>query len=117
MAAMQKLLINLFVATAAVSRGEANRRNDESVMIFFLLPGRGLVAVQAVDALLRVAAHFVFMHHGILRPLVAFGAFSRGSHQIGARLPGLHAGPRPVDQKSRDDQTEGNDDGDEDRSK
>src|SRR5215469_2515160 len=72
MTAMQKLLVNDLVATAAIARGEF-ARNDKAVVIFLFLSARGLVAVQAIHAFARMQAHLVFMDYGILCARMAFG--------------------------------------------
>jgi len=68
-------------------------------------------------ALLRVLAHLVFVDDGILGVAVAFGAFTAGSDKCGAGLLTDDAGTLRVDQIGRDNQTRGNDDGDEDGAK
>jgi hypothetical protein len=52
----------------------------EAIVVLLVLPGRRLVAVQAVDALPRVQAHLVFVDHRILRPGMAFDKLSGGVH-------------------------------------
>ncbi len=117
MAAVQKLLINLLVTTAAVAGREAYRSDYEAVVIFLVLPGRRLVTIQAIHAFLRVPAHFVFVDDRVLSARMTLGAFSRGPHQFAAGLPtfGLRAGA--VDEKRRHDQAKRNDNRDEDGAK
>src|SRR6185503_2426781 len=79
MAASQKLLVNVFVTTAAVS-GSQFRGDDESMMLLLLLPGRRLVTIEAIHAFLSVHAHLVFMHHRILESRMALSALSAGAH-------------------------------------
>ncbi len=100
MATAQEFLIDAFVTGAAVA-GRQMRADHESVMIDFLLAGGGLMAVQAVDALLRVSRHLVFVHHRILQPRMTLGALSRCTDEIGCRLLGFDARARPIDKKSR----------------
>jgi hypothetical protein len=83
-------------------------------MVFLVLSRRCLVALQAVDALLRVPAHFVFVDDGVLRAFVAFGAFSSGANQFTPGLASLGCRARTVDEECGYDETEGNDNGDED---
>ena len=66
------------------------------------------MAVEAVHALASVQAHLVFVDYRILQPRMTLGAFARRAHQLGVRLFGFHRGTRPVDQKRRQDQGEGN---------
>ena len=49
MTAVQELLIDAFVTAAAIAGGEFGG-DHESVMVFLLLPGGGLVTVQAIHA-------------------------------------------------------------------
>ena len=75
----------------------------------------GLVAIQAVDALLRVDADLVLVNHRVLLLGVAFGAFPGRANQRRARLVGFHAWPRAVDQERADNQRKPDDDRDEHR--
>lgn len=59
MAAAQKLLVDIFMAAATVTCCQLTCRNHETVMVFLLLPGRSLMAIQAVHALLSVLAHLI----------------------------------------------------------
>ena len=68
MTASQKLLVNLLVAASAVARSQPVSADDKTVMLFFLLSGGGLVAFQAVHALLGVLAHLVFVDDRLLGP-------------------------------------------------
>ena len=61
MAAAKKLLIDSLVARPAVGR-RYHRVDDKAMMISGLLSLRDLVAVETIDALARVSAHFEFMH-------------------------------------------------------
>ena len=76
-AAAQKLLIDAFVARAAVAGGQIGA-DHEAVVVLLLLAIRRLVAVQAVDALPGVDAHLVFVDDGVLQAGVTLGAFARG---------------------------------------
>jgi hypothetical protein len=60
MTAVQILLVNGFMAGAAISRGQFCG-NYKSVMIVLLLADSGLVAVQAVDAFSCMHTEFVFV--------------------------------------------------------
>lgn len=60
MAAAQVLLVDRFVAGAAVSGGHTVG-DDEAVMIAAFLPVGGLMALQAVDLLACMNAQFVFV--------------------------------------------------------
>ena len=85
MAAAQKLLVDIFVATPAIACGEL-LRDDETVMVLLLLSRRWLVAVEAVNAFPGVRAQLVLMNDGILRSRVAFRALSRGANKLRVRL-------------------------------
>jgi len=61
-AAAKKFLINAFVAGTAISGCEMGA-NSEAVVIQLLLARPGLVAVEAIHALLSVGGHLVFMHN------------------------------------------------------
>jgi hypothetical protein len=98
MATVQKLLIDVFVAAAAVPRGQLGG-DHEAVMILFALAGSGLMAVEAVHTFLGVQAHLVFVNHRILSPGVAFSAFSGGPHEIRRGLVGLDLRPRAIEQE------------------
>src|SRR5579859_1591452 len=116
MAAAEELLVDAFVAAAAISRGELGG-DDEAVVVFLVLSGRGLVALKAVDAFAGVRAHLVFVHDGVLGALVALGAFSGGADQSGRGLFGFHLGTGAIEEKRSKDQREGDDEGEEDRTK
>ena len=105
MATVQKLLIDVFVAAAAVPRGQLGG-DHEAVMILFALAGSGLMAVEAVHTFLGVQAHLVFVNHGVLQARVALGAFSRGTHEVSAGLIGFGPGPGAIDQKCSQNQSE-----------
>ena len=116
MAAAQELLVDALVATPAISRGQLGR-DHETVMVLFLLSGRGLVALEAVHALARVQAHFIFVDDRVLGASVTLGAFAGSSDQVGAGLLGFYFGSCAIDQECRQDECEGNCDCDEDRAK
>jgi hypothetical protein len=116
MAAAQELLINTFMATPAVARGQLGR-DHEAVMVLLLLSGRGLMTLQAVDALASVQAHFIFVDDGILGASVALGAFAGSSNQIGTGLLGFYFRSRTIDQECGQDERESNYDCDEHRAK
>jgi hypothetical protein len=108
MAAMQKLLINLLMTTAAIASREADSSDNEAVVLFLFLIRRRLVTLQAVDAFPGVPAHLIFMNDRVLRALMALGTFSRGSNQFAGRLASLAFGAGAVKQKCRDDKAERN---------
>lgn len=114
--AVQELLVDILVAAAAVPRGQLGG-NDESVMIFLLLPRRWLMAIQAVHAFLRVHAHLIFVDDGVLSPYVAFRTFSSGTNQSRTRLLGFYFRARAIDKECGENQSECDHDGDEDRAK
>ena len=116
MAAAQELLVDTFVATPAIARGQLGR-DHEPVMVLLLLSGRGLVAFQAVHALAGVQAHFIFVDDRVLGASVTLGAFAGSSDQVGAGLLGFYFGSRTIDQECGHDECEGNDYCDEDRAK
>src|SRR6266567_557633 len=74
--------------------------DDKSVVIDFLLAGAGLVAVEAVDALLRVGGHLVFMDDGVLKPRMTLSTFSRRPDKVGRRLSRFNARTLPIYKKS-----------------
>src|SRR5262249_3054578 len=75
MPAVQELLIDVFVAAAAVARGEG-ANDGKSVVRLPFLSIRRLVAIQTIDPFLRVFANFVFVNNRILRARVAISALS-----------------------------------------
>src|SRR4051794_23968989 len=56
----EEFLIHAFVAGTAVASSQASADN-ESMMIHLLLASGGLVAIEAIDALLRMSGHFIFV--------------------------------------------------------
>src|SRR5215470_1981376 len=69
MAAFEELLINIFMAAPAISCRQAGN-DGKSVVFFPFLSLRRLVAVEAINALLRMLAQFVFVNNRILRARV-----------------------------------------------
>src|SRR4051812_37858656 len=63
--AAKELLIDRFVTASAVSGGEL-RDDREAVMLLSVLRCGRLVAIEAVDATLRVPADLIFVDHGVL---------------------------------------------------
>lgn len=108
-AAAEKFLVDAFVAGTAVA-GRKVRGDHESVMINFLLIGARLVAVEAIDAFLRVGGHFVFVHDGVLKARVTFSALSRSANKICSRLLGFDRGSRTIDEKASKNERKGDDD-------
>jgi len=114
MPAPEKFLIDRLVTAPAVAGGE-RRRDDETMMLVAALSVGGLVAIQAVDALLRVDADLVLVNHRVLLLGVAFGAFPGRANERGARLVGFDPRPRAVDQERADNQRKPDHHRDEDR--
>jgi len=104
-AAAHELLINAFVTTAAVSRGQLGDDNEAMMLLAFLVL-RGLVAVETVNALLRVHAHLVLVDHGVLLADVALGTLAAGPNQCLSRLLSFNARPGAVDEESSYDEPE-----------
>lgn len=97
-AAAKEFLVDGFVAGAAIARSQMGA-DRKAVVIDFLLAGARLVAVEAIDALLRVGGHLVFMDDRVLKPCVTFGAFSRRPNEVRRRLSRFHTRTLPVDQE------------------
>jgi hypothetical protein len=74
--------------------------DDESVVIDLLLIRAGLVAVEAIDALLRVGRHLVFMDDRVLKPCMALSALSRRPYKVGRRLSRFDLRTLPIDKES-----------------
>ena len=108
MPAMEELLVDPFVTAPAISSGELGG-DDESVMIFLFLSGRGLVALKAIDTLFGVRAHLVFVDDRVLRAGVALGALSGGADEIRRGLLGIEFRSGAIDKEGRDDQSKSND--------
>lgn len=98
MTAAQELLVNRFMTGTAVAGSEA-RCYDEPVMVLALLSRLGLMAFEAIHALLAVNAHFVFMDDGILGTVMTFGALSCRSYEARVWLICFDLGPATVDQE------------------
>ena len=107
MPAMQILLIYAFVATPAVSRGQLGG-NHEPVMIFLVLACGRLMAIEAIHPFLAMHAHFVLVHHRVLRSCMALGTLPCCSYQFRARLFALHLRPCAIHQKRRQNQRKRN---------
>jgi hypothetical protein len=97
--AAQELLIDAFVAGAAIT-GSKVSTDDKSVVIDLLLIGTGLVAVEAINALLRVGRHLVFMDDRVLKPCMALSALSRRPYKVGRRLSRFDLRTLPIDKES-----------------
>src|SRR5262249_43517757 len=106
-AAVKELLEDGFVPAAAVPSGQLGD-DGEAVMLLALLPFRGLVAVEAADPPLCVAAHFVLVHDRVLLRRVALCALARRPGKLGGRLLLFDTRPRAVHEEGADDQREGN---------
>src|SRR5215471_7056566 len=106
-AAAEELLINIFMAASAISCRQVGD-NGESIVFFALLIIRRLVAVEAINPLLRMLAHFVFVNNRVLRARVAFGTLSRSAHELRLWLFRLNSGACAVNQQCRQHQREGN---------
>ncbi len=87
------------------------------MMIDFLLAGSRLMAVKAIDALLGVGGHLVFMYDGVLKSCVTFGTFSRGPDEVCSRLSRLDGRTRPIHQESAQNKSKRDDDGQENGTK
>ena len=85
MTAMQKLLIDGFVANPAVRRGDAGV-DHESIMIRSFLAQSDLMTLQATQSLFRMGAHLELMHYRILGVSVALRALATGAHKCRAWL-------------------------------
>src|SRR5579864_4849950 len=83
-------------------------RDHKSVMVLLVLTLRGMVAIQAIHTFSCVLADLIFMHDGILRPRMAFGAFARGPYKYCIRLLCLSLRSGPIDQKCSQDQCKSN---------
>ena len=114
--AAQELLVDAFVAGAAVARREMGA-DHEAVVIDLLLIRSRLVAVQAIHALFRMGGHLVFMHHGILKSCMALRALARCPDEVGSGLLSFDLGPGAIDEKCRQYQRERNDDSQKHRTK
>jgi hypothetical protein len=106
MTTVQKLLVDALVTTATVAGGKFGRDN-EAVMVLLLLPGSGLVTIQAVHTLPGVGAHLVLVYNGILAPGVALGAFAGRTYESSIGLLGFNSGARAVQQEGGNYQGEG----------
>jgi hypothetical protein len=113
---MEELLVDAFVTAAAIAGSEFGG-DDKSVMVFLFLPGRGLVALKAIDALFGVGTHLIFMNDRILRAGVALGALSCGTDEIRSGLLCIKFRAGAIDEEGRDDESKGDDDCDEDGTK
>jgi len=102
--AMQKLLINGFVASTAVCRCNG-RRDYESIMIRPFLALRHLVAIQAIKPLLRVRAHLEFVHYRVLSIQMALRTLAARPHKRRARLLYDHPWPARIDEVGRKNQS------------
>ena len=116
-AAVEKFLIDLFVASTAIAGRDVARGDDETIVVFGFLSLGGLVAVEAVDAALGVLAHFVFVNDGVLGARVAVGALASGADELGARLFGFRFGARAINEEGSDNHRESDGDSDEDVTK
>ncbi len=116
MAAVQKFLVDLLVAHAAIACCKVSR-NNEAVVLFLLLILSGLVTIEAVHAFLGMLAHFIFVHHRVLLPNVALGTFAGGANELCGRLFSLNLGSSAIDEKCTKNKSKGYYDGDEHRSK
>ena len=101
MPAVEKLLVDVFMAGAAVAGGELGG-NGKAVVVFFLLIGGGLVAIEAVHTFLGVGANLVFVDDGVLSARVAFGALAGGAHEICAGLVAFDFGAGALNQECGD---------------
>ena len=111
-AAAQELLIDRLMARAAVARRQP-RGDDEAVMVLLVLPLGRLMAIEAVDLLVVVDAHLIFVDDRVVHLGMALGTLARGADEDGAALLRHRRRPVGVHHEGRDDQTRRQDDGDE----
>jgi hypothetical protein len=107
MPAAQKFLVNLLVARATVP-GRYRSGDNEAVVLFFLLPLLGLMAIEAGNPLCGVFAQFELVNDGVLLIRVALRAFSGGFDKIRAGLIHLNSWASALDQKGAEYEREGN---------
>jgi hypothetical protein len=100
MPAAKEFLVYAFVTRAAITGGQMGA-DCEAVVIHLLLAGTRLVAVEAIDALLCVSGHFVFMDDRVLKSSVTFGALSRCADKVGRRLIRFHIRALQIDKERR----------------
>ena len=105
MAAAQKLLIDSFVATAAVAGRQLCGKN-EAMMFLPSLVFRRLMAIQTREAPARVGAQFKLVDYGIVQLGMALGAFPRGSREGRSLAAGIRYGTLAVHKKRAHDQRE-----------
>ncbi len=110
--AAQELLVDAFVAGAAIARSQV-RADDKAVVIDLLLSGTRLMAVKTVDAFLCMCGHLVLMDHGVLEPRMTLGALAGGTNKIRGWLGGFDARPLPIDEKSGQNERKSNDNSEE----
>jgi hypothetical protein len=115
-AAAEELLIDAFVAGAAVSGGQMGT-DYESMVIDLLLAGARLMAVKAIDPFFRVGRHLVFVNNRVLKPRMTFRAFSRCPNEVGSGLGRFNARTLSIDKKCRQNQRKRNDDCQKNRAK
>jgi len=106
-AAAKKLLIDTFVAGAAVAGGQVGA-DHKPVVIHLLLARAGLVTVQAIHTLLCMDRHFVFVNDRVLKPSMALGALARRANKVGGGLVGLNLGTSAIDQEGRKNESKRN---------
>lgn len=114
MPAVQELLVDVFVTTAAIASSQVIGGDGVTVVVPAFLPCRRLVAVETVHALPSVLAHFVLVNNRVLSASVTLRALTGGAHKLRVGLLGFNPGPGAVQQKRGQDQRESDGDGDKD---
>jgi len=104
-AATQEFLVDSFMATAAIARGQFRRKNKSVMFLSSLICGRP-VAIETREAAARMGAQFKLMHDGVLQLSVAFRAFARSTRESITLFAGIRYGPVAVDQECAHDQRE-----------
>jgi hypothetical protein len=116
MPAVGKLLVLQGMALFAIGRRQS-LAEGETVMLHLVLAGDLLVAFETIHALFGVNAEFILVDNGIMLPRVALGTFARCLDECLARVIGVDGRALPVDQVTRQDEAEANDEGNKYRSK
>ena len=105
MAAPQELLVDFFMATAAIACGQFRRKN-KPVMFLGLLICRRPMAIETRKTSAGMGTQFKFVHNGVMQLRMAFRAFTRGARE-GSTLPAdIRYGPLAVDQECANNQRE-----------
>jgi hypothetical protein len=108
-ATAKELLIDPFMTGATVASRQVSTDN-ESVVIDFLLTRGRLMAIQAIDAFLRMSGHLIFVNDRVLETRMALSALPGSANKVGCRLCGLDTGTLAMDQERRQDESKCKDD-------